>query len=249
MATVAHEPVKPAASAQAWRARAFGGVLAISLVSIAVTLIGFWRTFFARLLETDFAHHLHGWTATGWLVLVLVQASLIRSRKHQLHRSLGWASIAFFIALLASGWHMMALMLSGKTHVPFEWGKLFVFSDIIMVPLMVIAYVTAIVKRRDRHVHSRLMAVTLLAGLLPAVARMFNLVFTGPEGLVFAMHPSFLFLLAILGAAMWSDWRKGGLRWPFPFAFAWITIAYAGLFPGAGSQWFDIVARWMGSTV
>lgn len=247
MATTAEQP---AARPRRLNTEPFGGAAAMAWLAIAVTLIGFWRTFFAILPSVDFAHQLHGWTATGWLVLVLVQASLIKARNYRLHRILGWSSLALFTLLLASAWRMLAIMLAGKSAipVPYDFAKLFALSDVTAVPLMIIAYVGAIALRKDRHVHSRLITVTVLAGLLPAIARMFNLVWTGPEGLIFAMHPSYLFVLAALGAAIFADWRKGVLRWPFPFAFAWFAVAYATFFPSWHSAWFDSVAQFIAST-
>jgi hypothetical protein len=63
------------------------------------------------------------------------------------------------------------------------------------------------------------------------------------QGLSLAIHPTYVFVLIVLGVAALIDWRKGCLRWPFPFAFAWLAIVYATFSPGAQSQWFDHVAR------
>lgn len=249
MATTAEQQTDPPARRQKKRAsEPFGGATAMALLAIAVTLIGFWRTFFSILGGVDAAHMLHGATSTGWLVLVLTQAALIRSRKFKWHRLLGWSSVLLFAALLGSSWHMLALMLSGTSGLPFDFAKLFALSDVTAVPLMIIAYGAAIVLRKDRHVHSRLISVTLLAGLLPAIARMFNLIWQGPQGLIFSMHPSYLFVLAVLAAAIFADWKTDRLRWPFPFAFAWFAVAYAMLFPAWHSQWFDTLAKAIGAT-
>jgi hypothetical protein len=249
MATRAEAPASPAKRRPKVRStEAFGGAITMALLAIAVTLIGFWRTFFAILGNVDFAHMVHGASSTGWLVLVLVQAGLIRSGRFKWHRVLGWSSLLLFAVLLVSSWNVLALMLSGKSGVPYDFAKLFALSDVTAVPLMIIAYGAAIVLRKDRHVHSRLVSVTLLAGLLPAVARMFNLIWQGPEGLIFAMHPSYIFVLTILAAAIFADWRNDRLRWPFPLAFGWFTLAYAALFPAWHSQWFDSVARAMAAT-
>lgn len=221
----------------------FGGAAAMALLAIAVTLIGFWQTFFAILGDVDAVHMLHGASSTGWLVLVLTQAALIRARKFKYHRMLGWSSLALFALLLVTSWQVLALMLSGKSGVPFEFAKLFALSDVTALPLFAILYGAAIALRKDRHVHSRLVSATLLAGLLPALARMFNLVWPGPAGLIMAMHPTYLFELAILAIVIFIDWKNARLRWPFPFAFVWTAVAYATLFPCWHSQWFDIVAK------
>jgi hypothetical protein len=239
------------------RARdAFGGAIAMALVAIAMTLLGFWPTFFSKLGQVDAAHMLHGASSTGWLVLVLVQAVLIRSRQFKWHRVVGWSSLLLFAVLLVTSWHMMALLLSGKgSPMPFATAKLFVYSDVTALPLFIICYAGAIILRKDRHVHARLMATTLLAGLLPALARAFFLIFVmtgtttaGVDGLVLAMHPTYIFVLAILAIAIFIDWKNNRLRWPFPFAFVWFAIAYATLFPGTSSHWFDQLAKSIAAT-
>ncbi len=253
MATAA-ELVRAASANPAKPARkrpldAFGGGVPMALLALAVTALGFWRTFFAQLGNIDAVHMWHGATSTGWLVLVLVQASLISSRKHKWHRALGWASLLLFGSLIWSAWTVLALLLAGKgAPMPFEFAKLFALSDVTALPLFIIAYGAAIWLRKDRHLHSRLIAITLLAGLLPASARMFNRIWTGLDGLIFSMHPTYLLNLAILAVAIWFDWRKDRLRWPFPFAFAWTAVAYVIEFTAWHSAWFDRVARAIAAT-
>lgn len=264
MTLVLEEPATPAAP-RANRARdSFRGGVPLAAIAILVTLGGFWPTFFSRLDEVDFAHMFHGMLATGWLVLVLVQAALIGARRPAWHRALGWLSLPWFVLLVVTSCHMIILMMSatGGMPIPFEQAKIFGFSDVTALPLFIIAYAAAIGLRRDRHVHSRLMSITLLAGLLPAVARFFYWIMVAMgiarvetsvgldgltevrlEGLAQAMHPTFVFVLAVLAVAIFLDWRNRRLRWPFPFAFAWFAINYATFFPGLNSQWFDRLAR------
>ena len=222
---------------------AFGGGIPLALFAIAVTAIGFWRTFFSQLGQVDLPHMLHGATSTGWLFLVLIQAFLIRSRDFRYHRILGWLSIVLFAALIVTSWDMLVKMLSPGNRLPFELAKFFAYTDVTALPLMVVAYVMAIVKRKDRHLHSRLMSVTLLAGLLPAAGRMFNRIWTGMDGLIFSMHPTYLLMLGALGIAIYTDWKNDRLRWPFPVAFVWFLFAYATLFPVWHTMWWDAVCR------
>jgi hypothetical protein len=55
-------------------------------------------------------------------------------------------------------------------------------------------------------------------------------------------------VLVILAIAIFVDWKKDRLRWPFPFAFVWFAISYATLFPGTSSLWFDHLARAIAAT-
>lgn len=242
----------------------FGGGIPLALLAILVTLAGFWPTFFSRLSEVNAAHMVHGMLATGWLVLVLVQASLIGARRFKWHRILGWISLPWFVLLIITSCQMVILMMSGTgaMPIPFDQAKLFGYSDVTALPLLIIAYAGAIILRKDRHVHSRLISITLLAGLLPAVARFFFWILVAMgvanvesnvgldgltevrlDGLATAMHPTYISVMVVLAIAIFVDWKKDRLRWPFPFAFAWFAVSYATLFPGTDSQWFDAVAR------
>lgn len=226
----------------------FGGSIPIGVIGLVATIIGFLPTFFSRLAKVDAIHLTHGWTMTGWIVLVLVQATLIRSRLYKYHRFLGWCSLALFAALVLTSCQVLVLMLSGKSGLPFEAAKFFGYSDIVDMPLLLFSFGAAIYWRKDRHMHSRLMAVTVLTSIVPALARMFNiLVWRSFEGLYHAMHPTYLLILGVLGFAILSDRKIGRLSWPLPLAFGWFSLAYATQWPMMNAHWYDALTRYLGS--
>ena len=103
--------------------------------------------------------------------------------------------------------------------LPFEAAKFFGYSDIVDMPLLLFSFGAAIYWRKDRHMHSRLMAVTVLTSIVPALARMFNILVWGSfEGLYHAMHPTYLLILGVLGFAILSDKNSDRLSWPLPLA-------------------------------
>lgn len=249
MATMAETPGTPESKSKKRKyAGPFAGAIPIATIGLIGTAIGFFPTFFSRLGEVDFAHLVHGWTMTGWLLLVLTQAMLIRSRKFRWHRMLGWSSLAVFVLMFASSWQMVVLMLSGKTHLPFEMAKFFGWTDLVNMPLILFLFGGAIYWRKDRYLHSRLIATTVLTTIVPALARMFNiLIWRSLEGLYLAMHPTYLLILGMLAAAIWVDYRNKVLRWPLPLVFAWFVMDYVTLWPVAQSQWYDGLARALAS--
>jgi hypothetical protein len=222
----------------------FGGALPIALIGATATLVGFLPTFFTRLNQVDLAHLVHGWTMTGWIALYLTQVLLIRSRQHKWHRILGWSSLALFCVMVVTSCEMLALMLSGKTHLPFEAAKFFGYSDIVDMPLLFILFGGAIVWRKDRHLHSRLVSATVLTSIVPALARMFNLlIWRSFEGLFHAMHPTYLLILAVLAGAIYVDRKNGRLRWPLPLAFGWFVFVYATQWVAVQTHGYDAMAR------
>lgn len=226
----------------------FPASIPIAVIGVLATVIGFLPTFFMRLSEVDVAHLIHGWTMTAWIVLVLTQSLLIRTRRHKAHRVLGWSSLALFVAMLVTSWQMIALMMSGKTHLPFEAAKFFGYSDVVNTPLLLLSFGGAIWWRKDRHLHSRLMAVTVLTSIVPALARMFDiLIWRTFEGLYHAMHLTYLLILVTLGVSILVDRRNGRLRWPLPLAFGWFVVVYATNWPVIDWPAYDGFARWLGS--
>lgn len=61
-------------------------------------------------------------------------------------------------------------------------------------------------------------------------------------------HPTYLFVLGVLGIAILIDWRNDRVRWPFPFGFIWLAFSFATLFPAWHAQWFDHLCRAIAAT-
>jgi hypothetical protein len=226
----------------------FRGSLPIAAIGGIATLVGFFPTFFSRLGQVDAVHLMHGSAMTAWITLVLTQVLLIRSRQYKWHRMLGWSALGLFAAMVITSWRVLALMLSGKTGLPFGAAKFFGYSDIADMPLLLFSFGAAIYWRKDRQLHARLMAVTVLTSIVPALARMFNLLIWGKfEGLFLAMHPTYLVNLGVLAAAIWVDWKNRRLRWPLPLAFVWFAAVYATQWAMMSAPWYDALARSIGA--
>lgn len=245
MATQAEAPVsKDRQTGRRKPANPFRGSIPVAVIGIIATIIGFLPTFWTRLSEVDVPHLLHGWIMTGWIVLVLTQALLIRSRRFKWHRTLGWSSLVLFVAMVVTSWQMIVLMLSGATLLPFEAAKFFAYSDILDMPLLIFFFCGAIYWRKDRHLHSRLMITTVLTSIVPALARMFNImIWRSFEGLYHAMHPTYILVLGSLALLIYYDRKNNRLRWPLPLAFGWFSFVYATQWPMMDAAWYDSLSR------
>src|SRR5688572_24512048 len=62
-------------------------------LALGLTVAGFWPSFFAVLPTAKLPHLVHGWSATLWMLLPLLQAWLIHTRRRKAHRWIGWASL------------------------------------------------------------------------------------------------------------------------------------------------------------
>ena len=246
MATQAEAPGRP--SARRKGPTPFAGSIPMVAIGLIATTIGFLPTFFMRLGNVDLAHLVHGWTMIGWLLLVLAQAMLIGRRQYRVHRVLGWCSLALFVAMVASSLQMMALMLAPGSKLPFPLAKFFGYSDFADLPLLFLLFGSAIHFRKDRHLHARLIGATVMTSIVPALARMYNiLIWRSMEGLNHAMHPTYLTILGTLAVLIVIDRRNGRLSWPLPLTFVWFTVVYATQWLIMDAGWYDWLAHGIGS--
>jgi FtsH-binding integral membrane protein len=77
--------------------------LAMSLVIAAIVIYGFSHTVNENLIHPayprPFVLYFHAAIFTGWVVLLITQSALIRTRNLRLHRKLGLCALALAIAL------------------------------------------------------------------------------------------------------------------------------------------------------
>lgn len=78
----------------------------IFLLFIPLTFLGFYKTYFVLSPEfvgtVDGYTHIHAFTASLWITLLIVQPLLIRSKNFSLHRTFGKISYLVFFALILS---------------------------------------------------------------------------------------------------------------------------------------------------
>jgi hypothetical protein len=143
-----------------------------------ITVIGFARSYyFARWSEIPAGTppmttllHLHGAIFTAWIVLMVVQPSLIASRNVALHRRLGYFGAAIAAAMVVTGnLAAIAAMKGGFIGV----GDPFVFYAVpfFAINSFAVAAALAIVWRNRAETHKRLILLASVGLLNAAVAR------------------------------------------------------------------------------
>ena len=61
--------------------------------TLLIIVIGFWGSYFVPIAEVPTAFHVHAFTATSWVVLLLIQNWSIRNGRRALHRLGGILSL------------------------------------------------------------------------------------------------------------------------------------------------------------
>lgn len=135
------------------------------LLVIVVTVLGFWPRYFSSINTASFAFHIHGITATAWILLVGFQSWTIHHGKRKWHRKVGKMSFALF-PFLAAGF-VMIINVSAEGYMDvdniyyhnlgpsFAWGLGVAFFAYLWF------FLQALRHRRDVNLHASYMISTL----------------------------------------------------------------------------------------
>jgi hypothetical protein len=154
----------------------FFGVAAAAVI-IAV-LVGFGPTFYLKQFfgNPPIARSIiwiHGFVMTAWVILFTVQVYFISSKKIKLHQKLGYAGIALAVLVFATGLLVTVSAARYGTAAappnipPLEF-MIVPFGDMVVFAIL---FGAAVYYRKNSPNHKRLMLLTVLNFLPPAIAR------------------------------------------------------------------------------
>lgn len=140
---------------------------------LIVTGIAFWRDYFGVLGAAPWAFHLHGITATLWIVLLGLQSWTSATRRFPLHRIFGRTSLLLFPLFIAGGFGVEHSMAAATLESPFYrlHGLGLGWSDLLAMATVGWLYFNALQHRRSVQRHARFMLATPLMLVSPALGR------------------------------------------------------------------------------
>jgi len=211
----------------------------------ALTVGSFARTYYLKFLfglpPLTLAAHLHGLLATTWLALHYTQARLIAAHRVALHKRLGIFTACVGAVLAIHAFHFAIAGVAAGHAPPGRNPLQFLSVPMGTITMFSLFLASALVLRRKREWHKRLMFLASLSLILPAAGRLDSLIMV-PLGLPRAVL-GFWITFAFVAWAWTNDWRKlrrihpayvyGGMallvslpaRRALGFTDAWLPIA------------------------
>ncbi len=165
-----------ASSRSAWIARSADHVFyrALAIAIAAAIFYGFATTYYLKQFfgtpPLPRIIHIHAAIFTSWVVLFVVQTSLVASGRTDLHRKLGVAGAALAVAMVVSGF-VAAVAVARLGHFDGGLNQDPLESLVInLLSLFVFAtfFVAALYFRRRPELHKRLMLLATTGGLIAA---------------------------------------------------------------------------------
>lgn len=223
----------------------------MAIAILAAVLVGFARSFFLRPLFPDTpspaerVFYAHGALFTTWIVLLVVQTSLVARGRLDVHRRLGAYGAALAGVMVAVGLYVALVAATrpgGFIGIP---APPLAFLIVPFVDMMLFGALVAlaIAKRRDPQSHKRLMLLATINLTTAAIARIPGVIDAGPIAF-FALTDAFIVALVV--------WDVATLRRLHP-ATLWGGLATIVSQPMrlvlSGSDAWLAFAAWMASLV
>ena len=197
------------------------------------TIWAFWPTYYSNPVSGISTHiQVHGIFMTSWCLLLILQASLIRFKKHSLHRILGKVSYLLVPLVILSGINVAHFSIIQNLDLPSDFfysnfGHM--FNSIVVFAII---YGLAIKYRKDSAIHARYMICTLFPAFTPVFSRLIynHFDFILPmlptlNGIPLVQLIGFGIADVILLTLCALDWRKRKQWNGFPIALL-IMLAY-----------------------
>ena len=237
----------PAVSARNFEHRFF---FAVAVLFPLAALIGFAPTFYLKPLFSSppiprTIVYIHGFLMTAWIVLFITQVYLISAKKILVHRKLGFLGVALGIGILVSGLiTAVAAAKYGSASTPPGMPPLqfmiVPFGDLVVFAIL---FAAAVYYRKQPATHKRLILLTVINFLPPAIARFPGGLTDSFGPLWFYGVPTLLTLLILVG----DMWKHRKLNKIFLFASVFYIASLWLRLPFSGSDAWMNFATWLTS--
>ena len=202
------------------------------LLVMAVTVAGFWESYFSNFLGGPWQFHAHGVAASIWVILVATQSWTAHRRQLAWHAAAGKASLLLFPFLIGGLAAIIDLTAKGFVSGDGPTRALFGGSFLLGLALAITAYLTlyyrALKYRRKVWLHSGYMLATpLILWESPFSRLMIEFVpalqIAGPQDFPHILHSIVWAMATAVAFALAVRWRVGERAYPFVVAGAFIA--------------------------
>ncbi|MEO0615739.1 MAG: hypothetical protein AAFY69_06345 [Pseudomonadota bacterium] len=205
--------------------RAWIGVFIMLLLSVAA----FWRNYWGTFTTVPWQYHVHGLSATAWMLLLIAQSWSIHHGQRDLHKTAGLMTFAVIPVFTAGGLLVVGTMAAAPPgHPLYElFGDRLAAVDVISTAVFLWFIFEALRHRRRAGLHGGYMISTVFLLMAPTLGRLMpgfvpGLTIRSMDEIHrfgYGLHASHAISLIILGFLI-TRYR----RFSRPFVIAAITI-------------------------
>lgn len=217
------------------------------LAFLVFTVVAFAPSYFLILPKAELAHHIHGATATLWILLLMTQNWSIHNKKWAMHRYSGLASMALVPLFTIGGLWVTQETLRSTSPFKDLFGVSLAFADFVASIAFLAMFALALRHRKQVQLHSRYMLATVLILFGPPASRFFanfvpGFLVRAPEDLHkfgYGLHASMVIAVAICLLLIVRDHLNKKPIAPFVLGLISVSLMYVGF------VWIGHTALWI----
>ena len=153
------------------------------LLAFFVMQAGFLKSYWLKWSTLPWVDHVHGFSAMGWYILLILQPYFATRKRMDLHRL--WGMLGLF---LGGGTAFSALVIISRNVASGDFGAqsgnfdpTFIYgvttSDLVMIIAFMMAVIMAVIKRKSLMDHALWMTSTVLYIMSAGLGRAVNVIF------------------------------------------------------------------------
>ncbi len=160
----------------------------VAIAVLITVFLGFSRSYFLKAYfgtpELSLYVHIHGLVFTSWVLLFLVQTTLVATGRADLHRKLGMGGAVLAALLLIVGTTTAVLRVKGGGSSPIPGVPPLSFLAVPLFDMVVFAILISagLMLRNRPDTHKRLMTLATIALMSAPIARIPGVLRAGPPG-------------------------------------------------------------------
>jgi hypothetical protein len=214
------------------------------LLAPLVTFLGFFPSYFSQIGNAGIGHHVHGVTATLWMLLLVTQPFFYSRNMMAVHRIMGRFSMVLVPVLIITGLVMVHKMMTGGVYPPMLAYQLG-FIDFFVLTQFAVFYVLAIKNVKHTPYHARWMVSTVFGPLIPAVTRLLFWMFAVP-GFALALNIAYGITELVLLILIFNEYRRGVKNHVFPIVLTVMVVQHLLMNFAADWIWWQSFMKWVG---
>jgi len=219
---------------------------------LLLTVVAFWPGYFGILKTAPAGHHMHGITASIWMLLMIWQSWAIHNDRRDQHALVGKVSFIVIPLFLAAGLWVTQMTIVKEDMFKEMFGLRLSPGDWGAVYYVALAYALALRYRYKVHLHSRYMLVTAVPLIGPSIVRLFTgfvpgFTISSPEQLYrFGQALDVVFAATILLLGIWviRDRKDGKPITPGLLGLGYLVFTLAAFHWFGKTEFYHDVAYW-----
>jgi len=215
----------------------YGNAYLYLTLGIIIVFWGFSGSYFGKLGQTELPYHIHGISATLWMIILIIQPYLYKINKLKIHRYLGWSTLILVPTIVLGGYEMMKLMIHNQEFYPPNTVYRLAFIDAVTLIGFIVIYALAIYYRKNLKLHARFMVCTIFGPLNPALTRVFFAV-NMADNFNDALTYSYILIELSLLIIIWMERKQKEIKYTYVPVFIFTLVQHLLMYSAQNWSWW-----------